>query len=301
MAGAFVDHVALITGASSGIGAALAVELARQGADVVVFARRADRLAAVAARVEAAGRRAVVVAGDVRVRADLDAAVAAGLAAFGRLDVVVANAGYAVVGRVEDLTVDDFRRQYETNVFGVLHTVHAALPALEAGGGRLGIVGSVAGHVSVPKVAPYSSSKFAVRAIADSLRGELAGSGVSVTHIAPGYVASEIRHKDNDEHLDVATPDSASRWLVVPADVAARAIARGLRKRRAEVVVTWHGRVAVWLARLAPGVVRWLVGRTYRGGDSRVAAPPVRDRAAGPAASSPDRPAAAARTPRRTG
>lgn len=261
----YAGLAALVTGASSGIGAALAVELARQGADVALFARRGERLAAVAADVEAAGRRAVAVAGDVRSRGDLDRAVAAALAAFGRLDVVVANAGIAVVGRIDALDAEAFRQQYETNVFGVLHTVQAALPALKASRGRLGIVGSVAGYVSVPRVAAYSSSKFAVRAIAESLRAELAGDGVSVTHIAPGYVASEIRHKDNDERLDLAAPDTASRWLVVPAEAAARAIARGLRRREAETVVTAHGRVAVWLARLSPGLVRGLVRWTYRG------------------------------------
>lgn len=266
MADAFAGQAALVTGASAGIGAALAVELARQGADVVVVARRAERLAAVADAVAAAGRRAVVAPGDVRSRADLDAAVAAALAAFGRLDIVVANAGIAVVGRVDALDVDAFRRQYETNVFGVLHTVQAALPALKASHGRLGIVGSVAGHISVPRVSAYSSSKFAVRAIAASLRAELAADGVSVTHIAPGYVASEIRHKDNDERLDPSSPETAARWLVVPAEAAARAIARGLRRREAETVVTAHGRVAVWLARWSPGLVRALLRWTYAGG-----------------------------------
>ncbi|MEO8083664.1 MAG: SDR family NAD(P)-dependent oxidoreductase [Ardenticatenales bacterium] len=261
----FAGHAALITGASAGIGAALAVELARQGADVVLFARRADRLASVAVEVEATGRRAVVVVGDVRVRSDVDAAVAAALAAFGRLDVVVANAGYGVAGRVDALTVDDFRRQYETNVFGVLHTIHAALPALTVGRGRLGIVGSVAGYIGAAGAAPYCSSKAAVRAIAESLRAELAASGVSVTHIVPGYVTSELRLKDNSERLDPAAPDSAPPWLVVPADAAARDITRALRRRRAEVIITWQARVGVAVARFAPRVARWVAGRMVRG------------------------------------
>ena len=118
----------LITGASSGIGAALAREFARQGADLVLLARRTDRLTALAAELERQGRRALALTGDVTVDGDLERAVAETRAKLGRLDVAVANAGFGVVGPVERLTLDDYRRQFETNVFGVLRTVHAALP-----------------------------------------------------------------------------------------------------------------------------------------------------------------------------
>ena len=133
----FAGQVALITGASSGIGAALARELARQGADVALVARRADRLAVVAREIEDLGRRALVVTADVRVDGDVERAVTATQTTLGRLDVVVANAGFGVVGQVERLTLDDYRRQFETNVFGVLRTVQAALAPLRASRGRL--------------------------------------------------------------------------------------------------------------------------------------------------------------------
>ncbi|HXD97942.1 MAG TPA: SDR family NAD(P)-dependent oxidoreductase, partial [Candidatus Acidoferrum sp.] len=186
----FAGQVVLITGASSGIGAALAREFARQGADVVLLARRADRLAALAREIEGTGRRALVVTADVTVDGDLDRAVASTEAAFGRLDVVIANAGFGVVGPVESLTLDDYRRQFETNVFGVLRTVQATLTLLKASRGRLVILGSVAGHIATPGSSPYSMSKFAVRALAEALGHELAPTGVSVTLISPGFVES---------------------------------------------------------------------------------------------------------------
>ena len=116
----FAGQVVFITGASSGIGAALAREFARRGADLALAARRTDRLAALAAEITKSGRRALVLACDVTLDSDLEAAVARTREAFGRIDVVVANAGFGVVGSVESLGVDDFRRQFETNVFGVL-------------------------------------------------------------------------------------------------------------------------------------------------------------------------------------
>jgi len=130
--------VVFITGASSGIGAALAREYARRGADLALAARRTDRLDALAAELSAQGRRALVLACDVTRDGELEAAVARTRDAFGRIDVVVANAGFGVVGPVERLRLEDYRRQFETNVFGVLRTVYATLAtsSARAGGSR---------------------------------------------------------------------------------------------------------------------------------------------------------------------
>ena len=234
----------MITGASSGIGAALAREFARHGADLVLLARRADRLATLATELERAGRRALALTADVTVDGDLDKAVAQARAALGRLDVVVANAGFGVVGPVERLALDDYRRQFETNIFGVLRTVHATLADLKASRGRLVVIGSVAGYVATPGSSPYSMSKFAVRALAEALGHELAPAGVAVTLVSPGYVDSEIRRVDNAGLFQTA----------------ARQIVRAVARRRREVVITGHGKVAVFMQRHAP----WLVARFVR-------------------------------------
>ena len=268
----FAGQVALITGASAGIGAALARELARQGADLVLLARRQDRLAALAAEIERRHRRALIVAADVTVDGDLERAVAAARTAFGKLDVVVANAGFGVVGPFERLTLDDYRRQFETNVFGVLRTVRAALDPLKATRGRLVIIGSVAGYIASPGGSPYAMSKFAVRGLAYALRLELAPSGVAVTLVTPGYVESEIRRVDNTGVFREAAPESAPSWLVMPADRAARRIVRAIARRRAEVVVTAHGKVGVFVQRHAP----WLIRATMRAAGLKARPEPVR-------------------------
>ena len=162
----FAGQVVLITGASSGIGAALAREFARQGADLALLARREDRLRGLAREIEAGGHRALALAADVTIDGDVERAVLATRTAFGRIDVAIANAGFGVVGPVERLALDDYRRQFETNVFGVLRTVQATLPSLKATRGRLAILGSVAGYIATPGSSPYSMSKFAVRGLA---------------------------------------------------------------------------------------------------------------------------------------
>jgi short-subunit dehydrogenase len=255
--GDFDGRVVFITGASSGIGAALAREFARQGADLALVARRVDRLEQLAAELTRTGRRAVAMPCDVTRDADLDAAVARTRNVLGRIDVVVANAGFGVVGRLEALSLDDYRRQFETNVFGVLRTVYATLDELRRTRGQLVILGSVSGYVSLPGASPYSMSKFALRALAQSLRGELAPAGIAVTLISPGFVLTEIHQVDNHgvQHPDVR--HLAPTWTVMSAERAARLIVRAVAQRRRELIITWLGRLTVFIERHAPWLVAW--------------------------------------------
>ena len=187
--------VFLITGASSGIGAALTRELGARGAKLVLAARRMDLLQSLTATRPAGS--AVTARADVTVDGEIEAAIAAGVAKFGQLDGAIANAGFAVVGRFAKLGLDDYRRQLETNYFGALRTAYAALPELRRTRGRLAFIGSVSGHVPSPRASAYSASKFALRGFAQSIRDELAPEGVSVTLLSPGFVVSEIGFVDN--------------------------------------------------------------------------------------------------------
>ena len=259
--GRFAGRVVLITGASSGIGAALAREFAREGADLVLAARRLPRLEELATELRSAGHRALAVPCDVTEDGPVERAVGQTLDAFGRLDVAVANAGFGVVGPVEQLSLDDYRRQFETNVYGVLRTARAVLPALRRSRGTRVIVGSVAGHVPTAGVSAYAMSKAAVGALAAALRGEVRADGVAVVLVSPGFVDSEIRQVDNRGTYHPGAPDPVPRWLVVPAPKAARAIVRGVARRRREVVVTGHGKAVVWLARHFPGVLAFALER----------------------------------------
>ena len=258
----FAGSVVFITGASSGIGAALSLEFAREGADVVLAARRRDRLESVAAGIGAIGRRAVVAPCDVTREGDLERAAAAGRAAFGKLDVVVANAGFGVTGILERLSLDDYRRQLETNVFGVLRTVYATLDDLKKSRGRLVVIGSVSGYIALAGSSPYSMSKFAVRALADSLGHELAEHGVSVTLISPGFVESEIRQVDNRGILRTEKPaPRIPAPMVMATPTAARKIVGVVARRRREVVITALGKVSVFLHRHAPRLLAQIIRR----------------------------------------
>ncbi len=257
----FAGKTAFITGASSGIGAELGRAFAREGARVALVARRAERLALVKGTIEALGGEASSIECDVNDRTTLDAAVARTLERFGGIDVAVANAGFGVSGAFYKLTVEDFRRQFETNFFGVLNTVYAVLPALEASRGRLGLVSSVMGRMGAPASAPYAASKFAVCGLAESLYYDLAGKGISVTCINPGIVESNIRRTDNRGVFREERSDPAPAWLIVPTERAAKAIVSAVYRRQFEAVITGHGKAAVFLARHFPRTLRFLVKR----------------------------------------
>lgn len=245
-------HVGLVTGASSGIGAALSREIVLRGGAVVLVARRAERLESLAAEL---GERALAMQGDVTVDGDVSRAIAVGRGRFGAVDLLFANAGFGVAGAVTELSVDDYRRQFETNVFGVVRTVQEAASELEACHGRIGIVGSVNGYVSIPGWSAYCMSKHALRSLAECLRLELMPRGVSVTHLAPGFVESEFRRVDKHSRLHENARDPMPGWLVESAPRAARAMVDAVLARRAEAVITAHGKLAVGVQRHAPKVV----------------------------------------------
>ena len=265
MASDYEGKVVWITGGGTGIGRALALEAARQGADIAVSGRRAEPLEGVAAEVRAMGRRALVIVSDVVDEAACRAAVARVVAELGRLDVAIANAGYGVSGSFERLAMADWRRQFDINVFGLLNTIYAALPELRKSGGRLALVASVMGLVTVPGQGPYAASKFAVRAIGLTLAQELHGSGVSVTTIHPGFVESDIARTDNQGRFDAARRDPRPAKLMWPADRAARVMLRAVARRTREAVFTGHGKAGAFLGKHFPGLVHFVITRSGAG------------------------------------
>lgn len=261
----FSGQTALITGASSGIGAALAEALAAEGARVVLGARRKEKLDGVARRIIAAGGEALPVACDVTVRASLDAAVAETVATFGGLSLVVANAGFGVSGFFEDLTTDDYRRQMETNFFGVVDTIYAALPELIRSKGQIAVVSSVAGRLGFPTSTAYSASKFALIGLCESLYYELREYGVAVTCINPGIVESEIAQVDNQGTHRGERNDPRPSLLMMRKERAALAIVDALASRAPEAVITGHGKLAVWFNRHFPRTFRLALRTATRG------------------------------------
>lgn len=271
----FRDKAVLVTGASSGIGEELALQLAHAGAKLTLAARRREPLELVAQKIAAprggSGPTVApcVVTCDVARDGDIEQAVAESVRRWGKLDVVFANAGFGVVGGFKKLSVEDYRRQFETNVFGVLRTIYAALPELEKARGNLAITGSVSGWVSPPGASPYCMSKFAVRALANSITPELRRAGVKLTLISPGFVVSNIRRVDNRGTVHLDAKDPVPAWIQMSTEKAARQILHAVARGKKEQIVTLHGKLFVAFERFIPWVNRAFEARMARVYDSR--------------------------------
>ena len=203
------DRVALVTGASSGIGEATALMLAAAGARVAVAARRRDRLESVASRIRERGGEALVVAADFGVEAEAQRAVRETEKAFGRLDILVNNAGVMYLEPVIEADLARWRRMFEINVLGLIAATQAALPGMrERRDGHIVNIASTAGRIASPMGAAYSGTKFGVVAFSESLRKEIYKHRVRVTVIEPGLVATELR-----EHIGhAATQEAINDW-----------------------------------------------------------------------------------------
>lgn len=258
-----IPQVALITGASSGIGFATALAFARQGTHVAALARRADRLAELERAVNALppghGDLLPIVA-DVTRPEDLQHAVQQTLERFSRLDVAIANAGVGHRGSIADADWSDLETLLRTNIDGVLHTVRAAVPAMrQTGGGHIVIVSSVAFNLTAPYAAAYSASKAFVSSLARSIRLELEADHITVTDVLVGRTATEF----NERRLGAGKRTGQGVPTMSP-DRVAEGILDAVRRRRQVVVLRFFDRLIVWANTFFPNIMGRLAQRQYQ-------------------------------------
>ncbi|MBD7978430.1 SDR family oxidoreductase [Serpens gallinarum] len=217
------QKVVAITGASSGIGEATALLLARQGAKVVLGARRLERLEALARRIEDEGGEVRVLSLDVTRLEDAQAFIDFSEQQFGRVDVIINNAGVMPLSPLDALKVDEWNRMIDVNIRGVLHGIAAGLPLMQRQrSGQFINIASIGAYAVSPTAAVYCATKYAVRAISEGLRQEVDGD-IRVTLIAPGVTESELAESISDDGAREAMRDY--RRIAIPADAIARAIA----------------------------------------------------------------------------
>ncbi|HEY5756577.1 MAG TPA: SDR family NAD(P)-dependent oxidoreductase [Steroidobacter sp.] len=237
MAGTLTGRVALVTGASSGIGEGAALALAAAGATVAVAARRADRLESLVQRIQSAGGKALALPGDV-----VDESVAKGIVEqtikrFGRLDILVNSAGIIQAGGVENARLDEWRRVLEVNLLATLYTCTAAIGPMRAqGGGDIINISSTAGRRAAAPFGPYSTSKFGLTGMTEGLRQEVGKYGIRVCIIEPGATTTEVADSITDPNYRTAMQAHVSKeGAMKPEDVADAIVFVASLPRRANV------------------------------------------------------------------
>jgi len=261
------DRVVIITGASKGIGAELARQLASRGAKLVLAARNDAELNAAAEECRKLGATVITVKADVAVEHDCQTIVAGALLAFGRIDVLVNNAGMSMWARFDEIEdVEVLARIMQVNYMGAVYCTRHALPHLKASGGCLVGISSLAGLVGVPTRTGYSASKHAMTGFFDSLRIELADTGVAVTMIYPGFVATGIRENATGPDGKPILVSPVKEGEVMTVEDCASRIVRAIERREREVVMTARGRFGRWLRLVAPGLVDRIARRAIERG-----------------------------------
>jgi len=262
----FTHKTIVITGASTGIGQALAISLAERGAKLVLAARNQTHLAATAKTCLEKGGKAIAVPTDVTQPQACQRLIETAVQNFGQIDILVNNAGISAIARFEEITdLSIFEQIMRVNYLGAVYCTHYALPYLKASRGLLVAVSSLSGKTGVPTRSAYVASKHAMQGFFDTLRIELQGTGVDVLVVSPGFVATDIRQrafggdgKPLGKNLRDETQDTMS------VEECVRQILSGMERRQRETILTLKGRVLPWAKLVAPGLVDRIAARSAR-------------------------------------
>ena len=253
----FANQVVVVTGASSGIGRAVALAFARRGANTVLVARREDKLQEVSGTIHAEGGQATVIPADVSAVEQVQDMVEKATKRFGRVDVLVNNAGSSSVGAIDDPHFEaDTKTMMAVDFFGTVHCTQAVLPVMrKQGKGHIVNMSSVVGLKAFPRFAGYSACMHAVTAFSDALRQELNGSGIHVSTIHPALTETPLL-----QHVDLADlPPPFRNMTPISPESVADAVVRAVQNRRRRVVVPWQPRLLLSADALSPWLGDWIV------------------------------------------
>jgi short-subunit dehydrogenase len=254
--------VAVITGASMGIGEALADLFADEGASVVLSSRSIDRAEAARQRVGHMDRT-IAIECDVRNREEVERLATGAIRRFGRIDIWINNAGHGLLDTVAGMDMDACREMFDTNLFGALHGLQvAAMHMNRQGGGTIINISSVAGHIPLPYSAGYSGTKFALNAMGRAARMELARHNINVLTVCPGYVKTPFGDNvvKGREYTQI---DAKIKRGITPERVA-KATLQGYIKRKRQVVVPWRDKIFIAIYRVSPSIVEYGMRKLMR-------------------------------------
>jgi uncharacterized protein len=255
----FKNKIVLITGASSGIGKQTALEFAKKGANLILVARRKDKLELVAKELEKFHTIILVCQCDVSNKDQVKEMSKTVLEKFGTVDILVNNAGFAIFGSVSDLSIDEIESQMETNYFGMIYCIKNFLPTmLNKKSGHIVNVASVAASFGLPGIASYCASKFAMLGFSEGLKHELKNTGIGITVVSPIMVRTNFFDHSSFEKIPKYSPTSLSSKTV------ANAILKASNSPRLEIIVPSVVRSAVWMKNTFPYFINPILGKFFK-------------------------------------
>jgi len=255
----FKNKIILITGASSGIGKQTAIEFAKKGANLILVARRKEKLELVAKELEKFKISVLVCPCDVSDKDQVKEMSKIVLEKFDSIDILVNNAGFAIYGSVSDLSIDEIESQIETNYLGMVYCIKNFLPSmLEKKSGHIVNVASVAASFGLPGIASYCASKFAMLGFSEGLKHELKNSGIGITVVSPIMVKTNFFDHPSFDNMPKYSPTSLSSKSV------ANAILKASNSPRLEIIVPSPVRIAVWLKNTFPYLINPILGKSFK-------------------------------------